>query len=75
MEIIQNPLGLFKSQTTTEDRVNASTVENIVEDEIMTCLIMNTTSFIIGQGGPESLSLEIYNDIFIPNIVGTNKEK
>jgi hypothetical protein len=41
----------------------------------MTCLITDMTLFITGQIRPESLSLEIYNDISVPNIVGTDKEK
>jgi hypothetical protein len=41
----------------------------------MTCLLTDTTAFGTRQSRPESLSLEIYNDISVPNIVITDKEK
>jgi hypothetical protein len=73
--VIQRFLSFIKIQTTSEDRINASMVKSIAKDDIMTCLITNMTSFITGQCRLESLSLEIYNDISVPNIIGIDKEK
>jgi hypothetical protein len=75
MIVIQSFLGFVECETTSKNRVNPSTIKSIPEDNVLTSLIVYSTLFSTGQSCLESLGLEIYNDIPIPNIISANKEK
>ena len=51
------------------------TIKSIPEDNILTALVAYSTLVSTGQIGPESLGLEIYDDISIPKIIKTNQKK
>jgi hypothetical protein len=51
------------------------TIKSITEDNILTGLVTYLTMVSARQIGLESLSLEIYNDIPIPKVVGTDQKE
>jgi hypothetical protein len=50
-------------------------IKSIPEDNILTYLVAYSTSVSTRQSWPESLGLEIYDDITIPKIIRANEEK
>jgi hypothetical protein len=50
-------------------------IKSITEDNILTGLVAYLTMISARQIGPESLVLEIYDDISVPKFIGTNQEK
>jgi hypothetical protein len=75
MAVIQGFLGFIKREATSKNRVNPTTIKGITEDNILTCLVEYLTEVRARQIGLESLGLEIYDDISIPNVIGTDQEK
>jgi hypothetical protein len=55
--------------------VNPMTIKSIIKDNILMGLVAYSTTISTRQIGPESIGLEIYDDISIPNIIRTNQEK
>jgi hypothetical protein len=51
------------------------TIKSIIEDNILTGLVSYFTMVSTRKIGMESQGLEIYDDISIPKIIGTNQEK
>ena len=51
------------------------TIKSITEDNILTGLVAYSTVVSTRKISPKSLGLEIYDDISIPKIIGTNQEK
>jgi hypothetical protein len=50
-------------------------IKSITEDNILMGLLAYSTTVSTRKIGSESLGLEIYDDISIPKIIGTNQEK
>jgi hypothetical protein len=50
-------------------------IKSITEDNILTGLVAYSTVVSARQIGPESLGLEIYDDISVPKVIRTNQEK
>jgi hypothetical protein len=50
-------------------------IKSITEDDILTGLVTYVMKVNTRQIGPESLSLEIYNDISMPKVIGTDQKK
>jgi hypothetical protein len=75
MAVIQGFLGFIKGETSSKDGVNPTALKSVTKDNILTGLVTYSTAVSARQIGPESLSLEIYNDIPIPKVVGTDQEE
>jgi hypothetical protein len=50
-------------------------IKSITEDNILMGLVAYSTMVSARQIGPESLGLEIYDDISIPKVARTDQEK
>ena len=50
-------------------------IKSITEDNILTGLVVYLTTVSARQIGSESMSLEIYDDISVPKVIGTDQEK
>jgi hypothetical protein len=75
MVVIQGFLGFVKCKEASKNRVNPTTIKSITEDNILMGLVAYSTAVSARQIGPESLGLEIYDDISVPKVIGTNQEK
>ena len=75
MAIIQIFLGFIKCEATSKNKVNPPTIKSIPKDNILTGLVAYSTSVSTRQSWPESLGLEIYDDITIPKIIIDDEEK
>jgi hypothetical protein len=75
MAVIQGFLGFVKCEASSKNGVNPMMIKSITEDNILTGLVAYATMVSARQIGPESLSLEIYNDIPIPKVIGTDQKK
>ena len=75
MTIIQGFLGFVKREAASKNGVNPTTIKSITEDNILTSLVAYSTTVSDRKIGLESLGLEIYDDISIPKVIGTDPEK
>jgi hypothetical protein len=75
MAVIQGFLGFIKREAASKNGVDPTMIKSITEDNILTGLVAYSTAVSARQIGPEGLGLEIYNDISIPKVIGTDQEK
>jgi hypothetical protein len=75
MAVIQGFLGFVKCEASSKNGVNLTTIKSITEDNILTGLVAYSTTVSARQIEPEGLSLEIYDDIPIPKVIGTDQKK
>jgi hypothetical protein len=75
MPVILGFLGFVKCEAASKNGVNPTTIESITEENILMGLVAYSTVVNTRQIGPKILGLELYDDIFVPNIIGTNQEK
>ena len=73
--IIQYFLSFLEGQTSTEYRINLNAIERIYDYTIMLRVMLDTMKGILCQLRSEFGSLEIYDDITIPQVKGANQEK
>jgi hypothetical protein len=75
MAVIQSSLGFVECEAASKNGVNPPTIKSIPEDNILMSLVSYSMSVNTRQSWPESLGLEIYDDISIPKIIGADEEK
>jgi hypothetical protein len=75
MEFIQGFLGFVKCKETSKNGIDPMMIKSITEDDILTGLVEYSTTVSARQIGSESLGLEIYDDISVPKVIGTDQEK
>jgi hypothetical protein len=73
--VIQIFLGLIKGETTSQYRVNTTVIKSVIENDVLTGLIMDATTIFTREVWLDSLSLEINENISIPSIIRTDKKK
>jgi len=59
MEIIKHELCFFMSEASAKNEIYTSTIESVLEDEIIPSLMMYAATFITRSRGEELQSLEI----------------
>jgi hypothetical protein len=67
--VIQISLSLIIGETSSENRVNTATIKSDTENYVLTSLILYMTTVHTRKVKLESLSLEIDDNISIPNII------
>jgi hypothetical protein len=75
MAVIQIFFSLIIGETSSKNGINPMAIKSVVEDNILTGLVTYTTTVSARKIGPESLSLEINNDISIPKVIGTDHKE
>jgi hypothetical protein len=75
MVVIEGFLGFVKCEAKLKNRVNPTMIKSIIEDNILTSLVAYSMMVNARKIGPESLGLEIYDDISVPKVIKTNQEK
>jgi hypothetical protein len=75
MAVIQGFIGFIKGETSSKHGVNPTMIKSVAEDTILIGLVTYSTMVSARQIGLESMSLDIYNDIPIPKVVGTDQEE
>jgi hypothetical protein len=75
MAVIQSFLSLVIGETLSKNGVNPTTIKSVTEDNVLTGLVTYATTVSARQIRPESLSLEIDNDIPIPKVIRTDQKK
>ena len=73
--IIQYFLSFLEGQTSTKYRIKSNTIEHISDYTIRLRMMLDTVAGILCQLRSEFGSLEIYDDIIVPGVKGTNQEK
>lgn len=66
MEVIQNMFNLIMSETMMEYQIIYIVIMNMSDNNIIFILMAYRPMFIMGQLKLKSLSLRIYQDIFVP---------
>jgi hypothetical protein len=72
---IQSFLNFIIGETSLKNGFSPMEIKSVTEDNVLTGLVMYATTVSARQIGPESLSLEIYNDIPIPKVIRTDQKK
>jgi hypothetical protein len=75
MAVIQCFLNLIVGETSAKNRVNPMVIKSVTKDNILTILVTYTMTVSARHIGPESLSLEINNNIAIPKAIGTDQKR
>jgi hypothetical protein len=75
MAVIQGFLSFIKCEAMSKNGVNPPTIKSITEDKILTGLVVYAKMVSARQIRPESLGLEIYDDIDIPKVIGTDQKR
>jgi hypothetical protein len=75
MTFIQGFLSFVKCEEVSKNRVNPTMIKSITEDNILAGLVAYLMIVSARQIGLESLGLDIYDDISIPKVIGTDQEK
>ena len=75
MAVIEGFLGFIKCEAASKNGVNPTMIKSIIVDNILIGLVAYSMAVSPRQIGPKILGLEIYDDIFVPKVIGTDQEK
>jgi hypothetical protein len=73
--VIQSFLSFIVGETSSKNGINTMVIKGITKDDVLTGLIPYTTTICTRKIRLESLSLEIYDDIFVPYVIRTDQKK
>jgi hypothetical protein len=68
MEIVKHNFFFFMSEASTKNAIYTSTIDSVLEDEIVLGLMTYTTTFIMRRRGRALQILEIDKNISIPGV-------
>jgi hypothetical protein len=75
MTVIQRFRSFIIGETSSKYGMNTTPLKGITKDNVLTGLILNTTTIYTRNIMPESLGLEIYDNVSIPYVVKTDEKE